>query len=246
MAEFSLQELLNLSVDDAASSWRLSVLYKKMKLEGYLQGRDKVAANEVLFDGQETRTSTNFPIVRLQLCKKPLLPSYDEFNISSSGLGDIGISYSGLVTNGDEHKITYSIGISLPTGSIDQQGDTPRGPGNQQLPYTMQLGSGTWDLPVSSSYQYFGHNSWLIGMDLFPKLRVGKNNRSYRLGNRLSLVLWSKWQLSNQIQPFAKLTYQDWGTINGQDDELLVSASFVYPAGITNPSNYGGKNLVLL
>jgi hypothetical protein len=63
MAEFSLQELLNLSVDDAASSWRLSVLYKKMKLEGYLQGRDKVAANEVLFDGQETRTSTNFPIV---------------------------------------------------------------------------------------------------------------------------------------------------------------------------------------
>lgn len=48
-------------------------------------------------------------------------------------------------------------------------------------------------------------------------------------------MLWSKWQLSNQIQPFAKLTYQD--------NELQVPASFVYPAGITNPNYYGGKKI---
>jgi hypothetical protein len=116
-----------------------------MKLEDYLQGRDKVNANEVLIDGQETRTSTNFPIVPTKIVQeafianltyssdginqvgisiplirqstdhKSIIPGFDQFNISSSGLG---ISYSGLVTSGVEHKITYSIGISLPTGSI--------------------------------------------------------------------------------------------------------------------------------
>ena len=38
-------------------------------------------------------------------------------------------------------------GVSLPTGSIDEEGDTPRAPGDQQLPYTMQLGFRNLGLP---------------------------------------------------------------------------------------------------
>ena len=35
--------------------------------------------------------------------------------------------------------------------SIDEKGDTPRGRGTQ-VPYTMQLGSGTWDLDAGVAY----------------------------------------------------------------------------------------------
>jgi len=273
MAEFSLQELFNLPVEHASNPWQVSLLYKQMRLEGYLDGRDSVENNQVLFDGSQARTTKNFPIVPTTILQEAfiinvsysldainqiaisipvirqstdhisIVPNYNEFNISSSGMGDIVLHYSGLMTRRIDYKLSYSLGLSLPLGSIERKGDTPRAAGEQQLPYTMQLGSGTWDLPTSLSYQYFGYDSWLLGVDLLAKVRLGKNSRSYRLGNRLSVDLWAKWQRSNFVQPFSKLTYQQWGTIKGQDDELLVPAAFVYPASITNPDYFGGKKL---
>lgn len=272
MAEFSLLELFDLSLEEVSTPWQVSLLYKQMRLEGYQQGSDKLTLDEVLFDGREQRTARNFPIVPTVIFQEAIvtnvsynldranqlaisipfikqdtdhisiIPSYDKFNISSSGVGDISVSYSRLVEKWGDQHLSYSFGVSLPTGSITQHGDTPRSPGNQQLPYTMQLGSGTWDLPISLSYQHYG-KAWYVGTDLFAKLRLGRNNRDYRLGNRLSLAVWTKWPLSNEIQPFMKLSYQRWGAIKGQDDELLVTAKFIYPAGITNPKYYGGKKL---
>ena len=66
----------------------------------------------------------------------------------------------------------------MPTGSIDEEGDTPRAPGSQQLPYTMQLGSGTWDFPLFLSFRKY-EARWDWGMDASYTLRTCSNDRDY-------------------------------------------------------------------
>ena len=78
-----------------------------------------------------------------------LVPGYKDFTITSKGIGDMSLSLSGLVHQGARDSVTTNGGISVPTGSITEKGNTPAGPGSQ-LPYTMQLGSGTWDIPSRS------------------------------------------------------------------------------------------------
>ncbi len=66
---------------------------------------------------------------------------------SSSGIGDIALSASTPLWHRDRHAIVANLGVSLPLGSIDEIGPTPRDAENDtQLPYTMQIGSGTIDL----------------------------------------------------------------------------------------------------
>lgn len=253
--------------------WKFNFLYKHSKLDGYLKGSNKISNDEVYFDGDEPRTDENYPILPTVITQESyianvsyflaaeqsisislpfidqstdhisLVPGYDEFNISSDGIGDITVNFTTLLTSWDSEKLSLSVGLSLPTGSIDEKGDTPRAEGDQQLPYTMQLGSGTWDLPIGLSY-INDQESYLWGANLFAKVRLGKNDRDYRLGNRFAASLWSKWNLNETFQPMMKVVYQDWGQIVGQDDEITVpNPQFPYPAGITNPRNYGGQKV---
>ena len=253
--------------------WKVGLFYKRSNLDGYLDGTSKVSNEDVLFDGSEPRTDKNFPVLPTVINQEAyignihyffspdenislsipyilqstdhesIVPGYDEFNISSKGVGDITVNYSALLTRWENHQITFSVGFSVPTGSIDEKGDTPREAGDQQLPYTMQLGSGTWDFPFGLSYsQDTTNGSW--GANAFAKLRTGKNSRDYRLGNSLAFSLWKTWNVNETLRPLMKLVYHDWGHINGQDNELLVpNPSYPYPAGITNPKFYGGQKV---
>jgi len=256
--------------------WQINFLYKRSNVDRYLDGSSKVSKQDVLFDGVEARTNKNFPILPTVISQEvyignisyflspeksisvsipyiiqstdhdSIVPDYDHFNISSDGLGDITLNYSALLSSWKNKKITFSAGISVPSGSIDEKGDTPRAAGDQQLPYTMQLGSGTWDFPLGLSYSQ-DKKSYSWGANIFTKFNTGKNDRNYRLGNRIALSVWKKWYLNSTVHPFAKIVYQNWGRIIGQDNDLLISnPSFPYPAGITNPKFYGGKKINLV
>jgi len=280
MADLSVQELFALSTDEMSDqtfdNWKISLLYKRSNLDGYLDGSSKISNQDVLFDGTESRTDKNFPVLPTVINQEAfisniryffspeksisvsipyimqstdhesIVPGYDEFNISSEGLGDITLNYSALLARWENQQVTFSVGLSLPTGSIDEKGDTPRAAGDQQLPYTMQLGSGTWDLPLGLSYsQDRASGSW--GANAFAKVRTGKNSRNYRLGNSFAVSLWNTWYLNETIHPLVKLVYQDWGHIIGQDEDLLVAnPTYPYPAGITNPNFYGGEKVTLV
>jgi hypothetical protein len=140
----------------------------------------------------------------------------------------------------------FGIGVSLPTGSIDKQGDTPRAPGLQQLPYTMQVGSGTYDMPVNIAYtRTQSHFNW--GGELAAKIRFGKNDRDYRLGDRVMFTGWIRFKSFQWVKPSLKLTFEHSDNIHGMDRELLVPAIFPYPAPVTNPKLFGGQqaNIIL-
>ena len=255
--------------------WSVSYSYQKSHYEDYLDGTKKLSIDEVLWSpGQEPRTDKNFPVVPTLIEQEvhalifgfdpttalsfrmvapyvsqstehiSIVPGYSEFTIDSQGVGDISLigSYRFASTQTQNWKV--GMGISLPTGSIDQEGDTPRAAGKQQLPYTMQLGSGTFDIPLRLSY-FNQQSSFNWGADFAAKIRLGRNDRDYRLGNNASLSSWATLTTINWIQPSVKLAFLTWGKIKGEDTSLGVPGPFPYPAPVVDPSLFGGSLLNL-
>lgn len=255
-----------------ASKWHFGLTYTQLELDGYLDGSDKRSLDDVQFTPPEVRTDRNFPVVPTTIKQSALIftvryaldrktsidvgipyirqstdhqsvvPGYDTFRITSEGIGDISFNLSRIIKEYENSLLSGTIGISVPTGSINKKGDTPRAPGDQQLPYTMQLGSGTWDMAAGLSYQReLDKFNW--GTQLLGKVRFGENDRDYTLGNRASLSAWVKSTHHPWIRPKAKLAFQYWDRIDGEDSALTVPGPFPYPAGITNPNYFGGRKL---
>ena len=225
--------------------------------------------------GGEERTTDNFPVVPLEITQQAhlfeigfdvtrvwsvslllpyilqetdhvsVIPGFDEFTIDSSGLGDISLSTSYPIWNRGTNYVMANAGLSLPVGSIDEIGATPRVPGTDtQLPYTMQIGSGTFDLLPSLIYSNNGERlNW--GGQLRGTLRLGETDRDYTLGNRLSLSVWAKARPTTWIEPSLTLMIQSWGEIDGRDEDLIIDALPVspYPANVTDPSKFGGQKI---
>jgi len=171
-----------------------------------------------------------------------IVPGYDAFVISSEGIGDITIAGHYRLRKTITGQWSLGLGLSIPTGSTDEKGDTPRAPGDQILPYTMQIGSGTHDIPVYVSYR--GHDySFDWGVALSAKVRSGENDRGYRLGNTLTATSWLTLQSLPYIQPSIGLSYRNVGGVIGKDKSLAVPGPYPYPAPVVDPDAFGGETL---
>ena len=184
------------------------------------------------------RAHATIPYIEQSTDHISIIPNYDTFTIKTSGVGDTVLSASYRLSDSALSDWWLTVGISIPTGSIDEEGDTPRAPGDQQLPYTMQLGSGTYDLPIELNYHAKGDHD--ISLVLAATIRNGTNSRGYRLGNNYSLAGRYKFNFSKVLSPYIGLEafYSD--SIHGADTSLLVPSAYPYPAPITNPALFGG------
>lgn len=190
------------------------------------------------------KLALQLPLIKQTTDHISTVPGYNEFEIASQGMGDMVITAGYMLNDSASARVWLNAGVSLPTGSIDEAGDTPRAPGDQQLPYTMQLGSGTYDFPLELSYQTKGQHS--IALALSAMLRTGANDRHYRLGNNYELSAKYSYRASPRITVFggAELSHAD--AIHGQDNDIVLDAPFPYPASITNPALYGGQKITVM
>lgn len=185
--------------------------------------------------------SINAPFIRQETDHISIVPGYDTFLIKTDGLGDVVVKGNYQITSTADSAWVMSTGISLPTGSIDEVGDTPRDHGNQPLPYTMQLGSGTFDIPIELGYHSDGDHHFMVAMSAM--VRTGRNDRGYRLGHNASVNARYYWYENDTIQWFTGLGASYRQAIRGRDQRLLVDGPFPFPASITDPANYGGKKV---
>jgi hypothetical protein len=170
-----------------------------------------------------------------------IVPNYATFEIDSSGVGDAVVSASYKLSDTERANWWLTVGLSIPTGSIDEEGDTPRAPGDQQLPYTMQLGSGTYDFPIQISYHNKGEHDVTIA--LAALIRSGTNDNDYRLGNSYSLTGRYNFHFSEILQPYIGLDIDYSDSIHGADESLKTAPPFPYPAPITDPDLFGGTKI---
>lgn len=206
--------------------------------------RQEVHALRVAYDLHPDLTlRAQLPFISQSTDHISIIPGYDAFNISSEGIGDVVVLADGTLSQNVNSLWRLGAGISMPSGSIDEEGDTPRAPGNQQLPYTMQLGSGTWDFPIVLSFRkYEARFDW--GIDAGATIRTGQNDRDYRLGNKVSLGAWAMWTGGAVFAPGVRMDYRWQDTISGEDVSLRVpNPVFPYPAPVTNPNAFGGEQI---
>ncbi|MEM9137112.1 MAG: transporter, partial [Cyanobacteria bacterium P01_F01_bin.42] len=141
-----------------------------------------------------------------------------EFTTNSSGFGDV--SFGGLYKIFDRanQRVHLNFAAGFPTGSIDEKDDTPLGP-DQVLPYPMQTGSGTFDLRPGITY--LGQTSeWSWGGQVLGKIRLGKNDQSYRLGNEIDGSVWGARKWTDWLSTSLRLNVKRFGDISGADPRL--------------------------
>ncbi|MCA9807431.1 MAG: transporter [Cyanobacteria bacterium HKST-UBA06] len=165
------------------------------------------------------------------------------FTTQSQGMGDL--TATGLIRLLDRpngrvaHHIHLNTGVSIPIGSIEQRDDTPTAR-NANLPYPMQIGSGTWDLLPGVTYTG-KTDHWNWGTQATSTVRLGHNKRDYRLGNRLAVTPWLARRFGRYISTSVRLNGQIWGDIEGADGGL--NPRMIQTA---NPALQSGERLDLL
>jgi len=174
----------------------------------------------------------------------------DQFTTRSSGLGDIKLSALYRFYLEDNRKAHFGLGLSLPTGSIDEKDRTPR-PGmppsfnNNQLPASMQLGSGTFDLLPSLTYvQQFEDWSW--GAQSRGVIRLeSENDNNYRLGHKFELLSWAGYNLTEWFGLNAGLSYGYTGKLKGDQKDVGRTGPMPGLRSVTTAfgDNYGGERL---
>ncbi|MEM8867022.1 MAG: transporter [Verrucomicrobiota bacterium] len=172
----------------------------------------------------------------------------DEFTTESSGLGDIQLVALFDLYEKENRKLHAGLGLSLPTGAIDEQDATPLAGmpptfAVQQLPAAMQLGSGTFDLLPSLTYRA-AFEKWSYGAQAKATLRLeDENSQGYRLGHRFELTGWTSCNLNEWVALNSGLSYQNTGKLKGTQEDI----SQIGPAGrsvtTTFNDNYGGERV---
>lgn len=145
--------------------WMVSYRYMHMDMEGSLKGSDHISNKQIISPTGEnflvTPTEMTMDMHMLGVMYAPtgnltlmamapyIKNSMDHrtrmgttFTTGSEGIGDVQLgALYGLMEWNAQH-LHLNLGISTPTGSINEKDHTPMGRG--RLPYPMQLGSGTW------------------------------------------------------------------------------------------------------
>ena len=206
----------------------LSYRYMNMQMNELKRGNDDVSFSSVLLPngGEYMVTPTDMPMdmhmlgAMYALSDKVTLTamvgytSMDmdhitatgiNFSTSSSGITDVKLS--GLYTffNKSKQQLHGKVGVSLPTGSIDEVDVIPASMGNDViLPYPMQIGSGTVDALLGATYLW-QTDAFSGGNQIDGVLRTDTNDRDYRLGNVYSLNNWMAYKAADWISFSARV-----------------------------------------
>ena len=149
----------------------------------------------------------------------------ENFTSRSRGWADTQLKFNYIfnqqTTTGAEHQFGASLGLSLPTGSISERDITPQSANStSQLPYAMQLGSGTFDPILGLSYHGMTEQ-WYWGVQALNLARVtGSNSQGYRLGNQTTLNSWLHYSPSDSIALHGQINFQYLKAIKGEDVDI--------------------------
>lgn len=235
--------------------WMVGYQYQQQRWKGHNDGTREVSDEEVLrqFPITHERMTMHMHMLMLmhgnndELTFMAMMPWMEmdmphltrqgtAFTTRSQGLGDLRLSAIVPIYDEYPHRIQFEGGISLPTGSIDEEDINGR-PGH--LEYAMQLGSGTFDLRPNLTY--LGQTdklSW--GAQVRGVFRVGKNSNGYAQGNQYGLTTWISPAVTENFSPSLRIDALHWGNVRGVDPDIPLGN----PAAV--PGLNGGQRVDLL
>jgi hypothetical protein len=223
--------------------WMLSYRYMTMSMTDNLNASKKISDDEVLADFRVAPKSMTMQMHMLGAMYAPsntvtlafMLPyiendmklvmgmpmsMHQNFETQSKGIGDLKAVALYRLFASNSNRVHLNLGLSLPTGSIDEKDATPMSMGKDIiLPYPMQLGSGTYDMMPGITYNGT-QDSYSYGAQLKAVLRTFSNERDYRLGNRYQAQAWAALPVNHFMSLSVRGDYEQWGNIVGSDRDL--------------------------
>ena len=216
--------------------WMVSYRYMTMDMEGLLKGSNSISAGDA-------NSSLGFPLGMLPKDMKMDMHMFgtmyaisnkwtlmamvnyldNEMSMQSAMMGTMeskGISdikMAGLydLAQWDSgRRMHLNLGVSLPTGSIDEKHTN-----GSTLGYGMQLGSGTYDFHPAITYLAQTEN-YSYGAQLGGILRIGENDQDYTLGNKFEAALWGARKITDSLSASAKIDYSSQSEVDGSDSRL--------------------------
>lgn len=242
--------------------WMVSYRFMHMDMEGSLKGSDHISNQQIISPTGEnflvTPTKMTMDMHMLGVMYAPtgnltlmaMAPyinnSMDHrtragttFTTGSEGIGDVKLGALYGLRQWNAQHLHLNLGISAPTGSINEKDQTPTG--RARLPYPMQLGSGTWDLLAGLTYGG-REGKWAWGSQATGTVRLqNENGNDYRLGNRLNVTGWLIRDIAHGWNASLRIDGQAWGDIHGADPRLNKN---VVPTA--DPDLRGGKRIDVL
>jgi hypothetical protein len=232
----------------------LSYRYGMMRMDGMRDGTDDLSVAEVRNDFAVSPTDMTMQMhmiggmygvndtVTAMVMAPYIINDMDHvgpmgnFRTHSEGIGDVKASAIFNMIDRPESRLIGQIGLSLPTGSIDERDDTPAG-NDQLLPYGMQLGSGTADPFARITYTRY-NGPWSYGGQASTTLRLYDNDEDYRLGNQATFSGWTMYNVTDFVGLSLRLIGNYRGDITGADDRLNP---MMVPTA--DPDNYGFRKI---
>jgi hypothetical protein len=226
--------------------WMAGYRYKHVRTSGYREGTDSVSLASVQKAYGEAAAEMDMGMHMLEVMygvtddlTLMLMPQYMRMEMthqSSHGgghshkhidkeFGDTEVTalYSLLrrESGGANHRAHLNIGVSLPTGSIDE---TFVDHHNKvyHLPYNMQFGSGTFDPILGATYTGEAPQ-WSWGAQTLNTIRLGKNDNGYRQGNRYTATAWAARNLAGAFSLSFRIEGEAWRNVEGRDRSLPIN-----------------------
>ncbi|NKC01113.1 MAG: transporter [Pseudomonadales bacterium] len=153
------------------------------------------------------------------------------FTTKTSGIGDTSLSALINLSDSHVHRWHATLGLSLPTGSLDEEDQilTPMNTRpSPRLPYPMQLGSGTYDLMGGLTYAG-SQGAWGWGGQWQSVVPLGENDEDYTLGDQHKLTGWISRRLNDRLSLSARLSRIDRDNIDGMDPLILAPVQTADP-----------------
>jgi hypothetical protein len=243
-----------------AGEWMVSYRYMLMEMDGNRSGTNDQSVQEVRARGfaviptDMTMEMHMFGVMHAPTDKLTLMgmlpytiismnhvagPTFNvNFETEAEGVGDFKLSSLYTLKKFHNQQFHLNAGLSFPTGSINKKDVTPASNNVPvQLPYPMQLGSGTYDLLPGITYLGQAENcSW--GAQAMGVIRLDDNSRNYSLSDKYTVTGWGAWKANNWLSTSLRLVWSTWGNIDGADAALNPN---LVPTA--DPNRRGGDRL---
>lgn len=247
--EMSLEELMNIRIKQttlidvphthAKGEWMFSYQYMHMDMFSHLQKGKSFSDAEVLEQYMVAPTNMNMGMHMLHLMYAPsrkltlmsmfnyttnsmeqLTKMGSPFSVRTKGFDDIYLSALYTLVERNKNRLVGTLGLSVPTGSIDEKGLTPMSNGMEmKLPYPMQIGTGTWDPTLAATY-FTVTNTYGWGGDIRNTFRLHTNKNGYNWGNLLKFTSWYSKTWTQAFTTTLRLEMEERGNIQGKDEDL--------------------------
>ncbi len=158
----------------------------------------------------------------------------------SSGFGDFKVHALYHLLSSKKHQLILSAGVNIPTGNIHYLGASDDMMySHKRMPYSMQLGSGSFDALPAIGYSY-RKEELAAGVQLSGVYRMYHNQLGYRLGNEATANLWFAYRWLKLWSSSLRIETGMNDKIQGNDPLL-----YYYYEPSANPNNYGGQRTLL-